>query len=133
MGWGLIWDQALKQFGAEDIQIRILIGLGAAFVLLMIVEGLRTAFRPVKTRSLAGFTKPDEAPTKPILVASVSTTPSVSTAKPAPQPARVNKAAIRATPKRAKPIPNRHRNVRPQIKRQPVSVRTPTFTEKPAP
>ena len=43
-GWGEIWKLALAQYGAQSIQFRILIGLGIAFVALMIVEGLRVSF-----------------------------------------------------------------------------------------
>lgn len=123
MSWDALWALALKRFGAEDIQIRILIGLAVAFLILMIIEGLRTSFRPGKRRALS--------PSQPPVGSALAAGP----AKPVAQPFRARLAVVRATPKRAKRAVNRQRPPLPKIRRRKSSaiVRTPTFTEEAAP
>ncbi len=119
MGWDALWALALKRFGAEDIQIRILVGLAVAFLILMIIEGLRASFRPAKAGSLSA----PAAGMKRV---------ALQAAKPVPQPLRARPKAVRATPKRAKRSINRQRAPLPKIRRR-AAARTPTFTEEAAP
>ena len=116
MGWERVWTLALVQFGAENIEARILIGLTAAFVLLMILEGLRASFRPAKTRRLA-------PPEPPVLLRTLA--PRTAAA----QPFRAHKDIPRATPKHLKPAVNRHRALRPKIRRDKSAPRLPSFAE----
>jgi hypothetical protein len=118
MGWVAVWQLALKQFGAEAAEIRIAILVAAAFVALMIVVGLRHAFRSAE---------PESAPPPPELPRRVSVAPApvaVVQAAPAPQestlaqPFRVMKPALRATRKCAKRTINRQRAMRPTIRRE---------------
>lgn len=126
MSWDALWVLALKRFGAEDIQIRILIGLAIAFLILMIIEGLRACFRPAKRSSLPA-SETALVPKRLVLAA--------PPAKPATQPLRVRPRTARATPKRTKHAVNRQRPPLPKIRRlksSPVT-RPPTFTEEAAP
>lgn len=45
MGWEEVWRVAMKHFIAEPIELRIAIGLALALAALMILIGLRHAFR----------------------------------------------------------------------------------------
>jgi hypothetical protein len=45
-GWGEVINRALGLMAVEPIEIRILIGLAAAFALTMILAGLRATFLP---------------------------------------------------------------------------------------
>jgi len=47
-GWGRLWNEALALFGAAPVVQRLFIMLFVAFVVLMIVEGLRASFVPVR-------------------------------------------------------------------------------------
>jgi len=113
--WVELWNLALARFAAEDIQIRIFIGLGAAFLVLMIVEGLRASFRPVRARPQAAVAPP---PRK---------------AAPAFQPFRAPPEALHAPAKPVKRPPSRHRPERPTIRRAAARPRKPTFTDEAAP
>ena len=136
-GWGEIWKLALAQVGAQPIQLRILIGLGIAFVALMIVEGLRVSFicghRSPSPRDKAEEPKP--APrTNPVMKAAGAETRSVA---PPPGPFRPRAAGPRRNPKRTKNRISRHRAARPVIRHLPETelapVPQPSFTEEAAP
>ena len=134
-GWGEIWKLALAQFGAQPIQLRILIGLGIAFVVLMIVEGLRVSFISSR-RSPAPRSNAEETPlrTKSVIKAAGGETRSVA----APSgPFRPHAAVPRQHPKRTKNRISRHRAARPVIRHPPeselASVPQPSFTEEAAP
>ena len=114
--WVELWNLALAGFAAEDIQVRIFIGLGVAFLVLMTVEGLRASFRPVRARPQAAVAPPRKA-------------------APAFQPFRAPPEALRAPVKPVKPPVSRHRPERPKIRRPAPSAKTrkPTFTDEAAP
>ena len=117
MGWAAVWQLALKQFGAEAVEIRILIGLAAALGATLILIGIKHAFRP------AG---PHLAPPLPELpkrmfaaapaVASV-TVLAPQMPKSSPQPFRARKPAIRTTRKCVKQTISSRTALRPQIRR----------------
>ena len=120
MGWAAVWQLALKQFGAEAVEIRILIMLAAALGATLILVGIKHAFRP------AG---PQAAPPPPDLpkrmfaapsavAATVVVTPEVQ--KASAQPFRVRKPVIRTTRKCAKHTVSSHVALRPQIRRAVV-------------
>lgn len=116
IGWQKVWTLALVQFGAEDIEQRILIGLAIAFVLLMIVEGLRATFRPARKRHLS----PPEPPVALRVLEAAPRTATLrqgSAGKSAAQPFRARIVGVRTNPKRIKPPVNRHRALRPKISR----------------
>lgn len=129
MGWERVWTLALVQFGAEDIELRILIGLGAAFLVLMILEGLRASFRPARR---AAHALPEPAVVPRILAAAPKPVMKVAV-KQASQPFRARTVGLRTNPKRIKPPINRARALRPMIRRGKSAGRTPTFTEEAAP
>jgi hypothetical protein len=125
--WEEVWGLALARFGAEDVQIRIFIGLGAAFIILMIVEGLRASFRPVSARATAhapAFSPPAR-----------KRAAAKSAAQPAFQPFRVRPDAVRAVFKPVKPPVSRHRPERPKIRRvgSSAKARKPSFADEAAP
>lgn len=65
-GWNDIWTLVLARFGSEAIETRLAIGLCVAFLVLMMVEGLRASFLPV--RGSAPLHAPDasEPNTEPV-------------------------------------------------------------------
>lgn len=103
-GWADIWSLLLAHIGAQAIEVRILIGLGAAFTALMIVEGLRASFLPRRAMPSAGVAS------KPAGVLRPEKTVTHAPFRPRPAPA--------AVPKRAKVAVKAHQTERPRIKRQ---------------
>jgi hypothetical protein len=129
MGWDRVWTLALVQFGAEDIEIRILIGLGMAFLTLMIVEGLRASFRlrPPRLPSV---------PQPPVMQRSFASSPAAgakSAAKSPPQPLRARTVIARTTPRPVRPAASRHQPVKPGIRRSHTVARKPNLTEEALP
>ena len=100
-GWSDIWNLALACFGAETIETRLAIGLIVAFLMLMVVEGLRVSFLPARR------------PTRVAEPAQV---------KQAVEPFRPRPAIEARRPKRNKMV-NRHRAERPKIRRPAPKVR----------
>jgi len=133
MGWEEVWRIAMKHFIAEPVELRILIGLALVFLALMVVVGLKHAFRPAGPhpepriaetpvlRKVAPFFA------APMAVAEIAPLP----AKSGPQPFRVNKNTIRATRKSVKQTIKPFAPPRPQIHR--TAARKPSFTEEHAP
>lgn len=120
MGWGAVWQLALKQFSAEAVEIRILILLAAAFVALLIVVGLKHAFRA------AGPAAEPPAPEMPRRILAMASRAVVESApvphQPLPDaseraPQAAYKSATRAARKSAKLTINRQRAPRPLIRR----------------
>jgi hypothetical protein len=136
-GWGEIWKLVLAQYGAQSIQFRILIGLGVAFVALMIVEGLRVSFvtghrLPTRQRNV------EETPPKKKSVKKVAGAETRSFAA-SWGPFHPHDAVRTHNPKRTKGRIRRHRAARPKIHRAPGNelasgfAPQPTFTEEAAP
>jgi hypothetical protein len=44
--WGDVWKLALSVFAQQRIEVQILLGLLAAFLAIMVIEGLRASFFP---------------------------------------------------------------------------------------
>ncbi|MGA7713801.1 MAG: hypothetical protein WCA81_18045 [Rhizomicrobium sp.] len=144
-GWGDVWNLALTVVRAQTVPIQILIGLSAAFVAVMALEGLRASFMPgyraqphhPYVRSTAA-----SAPPAPKVKASAVETTSLMTPVPFRPRQRSNHI-----PKRMKLHVSRHSAARPTIRRvssgaftnsflqtleqNPAS--TPAFTEDAAP
>jgi hypothetical protein len=113
MGWDAVWQLALKQFGAEAVEIRIAIILATAFLALMILVGLRYAFRPAGP---APVTKSTAEPTRrsaPVLATAAITPAAVEPASPF----RVAKPMLRSVRKSAKRTINHQQAPRPMIRR----------------
>ncbi|MDE2162439.1 MAG: hypothetical protein KGJ53_04690 [Alphaproteobacteria bacterium] len=135
-GWGALWNQTLALLGAESIQIRILVGLGVAFVALMIVEGLRVSFLPAARKRRAARAPAASMPseTKAARKAAGTGTQSFEAA-----PFRPRGKTWASSPKRAKGPVSRHRAERPKIRRIPGNslqnspVSMPSFTEEAVP
>jgi hypothetical protein len=108
--WAEVWGLALARFGAEDVQVRIFVGLGAAFLVLMIVEGLRASFRPPRVQSTAAFFAPPQQKFAALRSSAAATLSAV-------QPFRVRSDAARAFFKPVKPPVSRHRPEKPKIRR----------------
>jgi hypothetical protein len=116
MGWGAVWQAAWTAFGAEAVEVRLLIIVLAAFSVLMILIGLRHAFRPAGPRRdepVPEMPRRVFAAMPPQLVAPAAAQPAP---QPVPQPLRVPMPVLRVKRKSAKRI-NRHRTLRPQIHR----------------
>ncbi len=125
MGWDRVWTLALVQFGAEDIEIRILIGLGMAFLTLMIVEGVRASFR---------LRAPKLLPEPPVMQRSFAPAATLGPAtKVASQPLRARTVVTRAIPKPVKAAVSRHQPAKPRIRRRHAVAHKPIFTEEAAP
>ena len=118
MGWVAVWQLALKQFGAAPVEIRIAILVAAAFVAMLILVGLKYAFRSAEPKSAA---PPPEMPRRvfvtPAPVAAVQAAPVAQDSRKS-QPFRVPKPSPRATRKCAKRTINRQRAPRPLIRRE---------------
>lgn len=114
MGWGAVWHAALAQFSAEPVEIRLTIIVAAAFAGLMILIGLRHAFRSAAPEAAVPTVMP-ELPKRVFAAApAVVVTPAPA---PAPQPFRAKRPAVRAIRKSAKQTISRQRALRPQIRR----------------
>ncbi len=124
MGWERVWTLALVQFGAEDIEIRILIGLGVAFLVLMIVEGLRASFLLQPRKMPAATEMAEPRPDLPAGVSSQVLLPK----KSGPQPGRARISLPRAIPKQSRPV-SPHQPVRPMIRRGHSERRKPVSSE----
>lgn len=113
MGWGAVWLAAWTAFGAEAVEVRLLIIVAAAFSVLMILIGLRHAFRP------AGPRRDEPLPEMPrrVFAAPQPVAQTAALPQPAPQPLRVRIPALRAKRKSAKRTICRYRALRPQIHR----------------
>jgi hypothetical protein len=116
MGWGAVWQAAWTQFGAEAVEIQLLILVAAAFCALMILIGLRHAFHA------AGPAADEPLPELPKRVFAVAPAVPVVDPAPAPQRRRVLRPAQRMARKTAKRTINHLRPVRPQIRRAGKSV-----------
>lgn len=118
MGWDAVWQLALKQFGAEPVEIRIAILVAAAFVALLILIGLKYAFRSAEPKSAP---PPPEMPRRVVIApapaAAVQAAP-VAHDSGKMQPFRVLKPSPRATRKCAKRTISRQRATRPLIRRE---------------
>jgi hypothetical protein len=118
MGWDTVWQLALKQFGAEPVEIRIAILVAAAFVALLILIGFKYAFRSAEPKSAP---PPLEMPRRvviaPVPAAVVQAAP-VAQESGKTQPFRVLKPSPRATRKSAKHTISRQRATRPLIRRE---------------
>jgi hypothetical protein len=112
MGWGAVWHAALAQFSAEPAEIRLTIIVAAAFAGLMILIGLRHAFRSAAPAPVVPTVMP-ELP-KRVFAAAPVVGPAPT---PAPQPFRAKRPLVRAVRKPAKQTINRQRALRPQIRR----------------
>jgi hypothetical protein len=109
MGWGTVWQAASAAFAAEAVEVRLALLVGAAFLVLMILVGLRHTF-PFRS---AGPVPGEPLPELPQRVFAAAEPVS----KPMPQPFRVMLPALRAARKSAKHTISRQRPLRPQIRR----------------
>jgi hypothetical protein len=111
MGWAGVWQAAAKQFGAEAVELRIFILVAVAFLAVMVLTGLRHAFRP------AGPVAMPAVPEPPKRVFAAAPAQPVASERPATpfQPFR----AVRITTKKsAKRTINHQRAPRPLIRRE---------------
>lgn len=131
MGWVAVWQLALKQFGAEAVEIQIAILVAAAFVALMILVGLRHAFRSAEPESASPLPDvPRRVSVAPAPVAAVQAAPAAQASTP-PQPFRLRKPSPRATRKCAKHTINRRRATRPLIRRELTKFDAPSSPRPP--
>jgi hypothetical protein len=118
-GWSDLWERVLTLVGAEAAPYRVLFGLGAAFVILMIVEGLRASFRS-GYRNIPQIGK---------------SSASIPSAKPVAKVAEMHHAKpvymapfrprdVEYNPKLVKSRVSKHRMLRPQIRRVPEAAIT---------
>ena len=135
MGWEEVWRLAMKHFVAEPIELRIAIGLALAFFTLMILVGLRHAFRPAGPRPeprLPEIPRPlvlaavPAAPLTAVLPAPVLVSPGMAVPSPyrsALQLSRANKAVPRNARKSVKQTIKPYAPPRPKIRRAPEGPR----------
>jgi membrane-associated phospholipid phosphatase len=132
MGWEEVWRMAMKHFIAEPVELRILIGLALLFLALMVIVGLKHAFRPAGPHPEPRLSETRPArKSAPLMATPVAVAEVTPTAKPLPQPFRVNKATIRASRKSVKRTMKPFAPPRPQIHR--ADAHKPRFTEEHAP
>ena len=121
--WGEVLNRALALFGGEPVQIRIFVGLTAAFADVMFLEGMRVSFLP------AGRLRPRPhdipvtlQPMKRVSLArgSAAEVFEMTATKSASSggPFRPRKADRACSPKRSKVRASRHRAERPKIRRK---------------
>ncbi|MDR3526219.1 MAG: hypothetical protein P4L57_03000 [Rhizomicrobium sp.] len=123
---------AMKHFIAEPVELRIVIGLVLLFLALMVIVGLKHAFRPAGPQPEPRLSEtPPARKTTPLMVAPVAFAEVTPAAKTASQPFRVNQTAIRATRKSVKQTMKPFAPPRPQIRR--AEAHKPRFTEEHAP
>jgi hypothetical protein len=132
VGWDEIWKRALELLATEPIEVRIGVGLALALAAVMMLEGLRTTFRP---------RRPKPAPQQAMAVIAPQTAPAAprkpETPKPeAPKTEKNSKnrqrIAVRlASPKVIKVEIKPFRAARPQIRHNAVSA--PMVTAEGAP
>lgn len=130
MGWEEVWRLAMKHFVAEPIELRILIGLGVAFLGLMMLVGLKHAFRSAEPASQTHEPEPplilSTLAPAPVAVASIVPAAAPAVSKPAAQLFRVRKFAPRKSVKQTiKP----YAPPRPKIRRVAGPARKPRFAE----
>ena len=133
MGWEAVWQLALKQFGAEAVEIRIVILLAAALGATLILVGIKYAFRPAGPHFAP---PPPELPRRmfaapPAVAATIAVTPEMP--KTSGQPFRARKPGALTTKKCAEHTISSHAAPRPSIRRSGGERRTPSFTIAHAP
>ncbi len=129
--WKAVWDALMVAYGHQPIEMRVGLALAAAFLVLMVLEGLRASFLP---------RRPAPAPAPRANAAPPPVVAIPEPAKPqamAPTPARMigpataippqtlvpaMRRAMAATRKRDTTPPLRHRSPRPKIRRNPVVI-----------
>jgi hypothetical protein len=140
-GWVDVWNLAVTVTGNEPVPVKILIGLGAAFVAVMFLEGVHASFLPTRYAALLARKYP----------ASNSPQPRIFRAQgPAPSQAYEEPSFTVPGPKRAVPMPknlkrqtarvSRHRSIKPRIRRVPMvnaeqtfeTQELPSFSSQPA-
>jgi hypothetical protein len=135
MGWQDVWRVAMTVFVAEPVELRILIGLAVVFLALMVVVGLKHAFRSAEPRPERR--QPEVAPkpvphfaAAPLAMAAVAP----EAAKSQQQPFRVSGTSVRAPRKSVKQTIKPFAPPRPKIHRASVQLgRQPHFTDEHAP
>jgi hypothetical protein len=132
MGWQDVWRVAMTVFVAEPVELRILIGLGLLFLALLVVVGLKYAFRTAEPEAEQRLPEPSRQPvpnfaSAPLALAEVAPL----AAKPVVQPLRVRKIVVRAVRKSAKQTIKPFAPPRPKIHRGGVAIaaRKPRFTQ----
>jgi len=117
MGWGAVWQLAWKQFHVESVEIQLAIGLALAFLVLMILVGLRYAFRPAGPHRSEPVIEP---PRRRIAHPAATLAAMAKAPQPAPAPAQpfqARKSAPPAARKLVKPSVCAHAPMRPLIRR----------------
>jgi hypothetical protein len=119
-GWIDVWNLALKVTANEPTPLTILIGLGAVFVVVMFLEGLRASFLPVRYASLIARKYPNTLAQPPSLQARASSPSQVYETRPfrASQPKRVAPGGQNQKRSIAQVRPTRP--TKPQIRRMPM-------------
>lgn len=118
--WKAVWDMAASAFLREPIQWQMAIGLGMAFLTLMVLEGLRANFFPARGMTeTATVMKPDATPP---VTASPATEPPPQTmalwspSSPiAPRAAALPRVIAPVNRKRQTARPRAHQPMRPRI------------------
>lgn len=123
MGWDVVWQLALKEFGAEPVEMKILILLAVSLCVLMMLTGLRYTVRPVRPQAPS----PVQEPPARLFAAPPATLSDTPEPMPAPalQPVRVRKPSPLSARKRSKQVISRHKTLRPKIRRRGKSMPSP--------
>ena len=129
--WKAVWDALMVAYGHQPMEMRVGLALAAAFLALMVLEGLRASFLPPR-HAPAPARKANAAP-PPVAAIPEPAKPQAM----APAPARMigpayaippqtlapaMRRAMAATRKRDTTPPRRHRSPRPKIRRRPVAI-----------
>lgn len=127
--WKAVWDALMVAYGHQPIEMRVGLALAAAFLVLMVLEGLRASFLP-RRHAPAPAPRANAAPppvvaipepTKPQAMATVRAI-GPATAIPPQTLVPAMRRAMAATRKRDTTPPLRHRSPRPKIRRNPVAI-----------
>ena len=132
-GWGNIWNLVLALVRAQPIQIQILVGLGLAFLAVMVLEGLRASFLPgyraLPHHPYIRNTVPSESRKQTVTASSAPSAEMRSVIARMPAPFRPREIARpQFNLKRAKFAVSRHSAERPKIRRASLSEFTDYFS-----
>lgn len=125
--WKAVWDAAMVAVGHQPIEIRVGIGLAAAFLALMVLEGLRANFVPRRKPSIP---EPEATPAPPLAAIAEPAKPQAQMPMRAfapaygvaPQTLPVTRRAMMPARKRNTTRPRPHRSPRPKIRRRVAAI-----------
>jgi hypothetical protein len=128
-GWGDVWNLTLAVVSAQTIPVQILIGLSAAFLAVMVLEGLRASFMPgYRAQPHHPYIRGSTGSTPPAPKPKASAVETYSLPMPTPfRPRQTERPNYNL--KRTKLHVSHHSAARPTIRRVPSNAFTNSFLQ----